>query len=125
MLTGTNQSNTKTREDWLLALLGWKALSLALTAFFLIIGEARIASPDDLASHGEAKSSGEAILASLITKKKAFKAKRRAFQPNGANNQSSRVFVLDWVVPVSTDLRDYLSNKWKHHPEKPVSISPS
>jgi len=63
------------------------------------------------ASHGEAKSSGEAILASLITKKKAFKAKPRAFQPNRANNQSSRVFVLDWLVLVSTDLRDYLSNK--------------
>jgi len=63
------------------------------------------------ASPCEAKSSGEAILASPITKKKAVKAKLRAFQPNRANNQSSRVFVLDWLVPVSTDLRDYLSNK--------------
>jgi len=37
----------------------------------------------------------EAILASLITKKKAFKAKPKASQPKGADFQSSRVSVTD------------------------------
>jgi len=34
--------------------MGWKAMCLALKAFFLVVGEAKLASPDDLASHGEA-----------------------------------------------------------------------
>jgi len=35
-------------------LLGWKALGLALEDLFLVVGEARIASPCELASHNEA-----------------------------------------------------------------------
>ena len=77
------------------------------------------------ASPCEAKSSGEANLASPTTKKKAFKAKHMAFQPMRANFQSPRVPMLDQLGPTNTDLRDYLRNKPKHHSEKPVFISPS
>ena len=59
----------------------------------------------------EATLLGDAILASLITKKKVFKTKPKASQPKGTNFQSLRVFVMDH--PVNADLRDYLSNKRK------------
>ena len=54
MLGGPNQSNMETQRGWKLALLGWKALGLALETFFLAIGEAMIASPQGLALYGEA-----------------------------------------------------------------------
>ena len=38
----------------MLAFLGWKALDLALEAFFLAVGEVSIASPYELASQDEA-----------------------------------------------------------------------
>ena len=44
----------ETQGDWKLALLGWKALGLASKVLILVIGEAKIASPHDLASHSEA-----------------------------------------------------------------------
>ena len=44
--------------------------------------------------------SSEAILASPIAKKKAFKAKPKASQPKGASFQSPRVSMLDWSGPV-------------------------
>jgi len=64
-----------------------------------------------LALSCEARSSGKTILASLMTKKKAFKAKLKAFKPKRANFQSLRVFVSDWLGPINTNLRDYLRNK--------------
>ena len=54
---------------------------------------------------------GEAILASPIAKRKVFKARPKASQPNRANFQSPRVSMMDRLGPVNTDLRDYLSNK--------------
>ena len=69
----------------------------------------------------EAKLFDEAILASPTTKKKAFKAKPRAFQAKNTNNQSPRVSRLDRLNSINTELRDYLS---KHCLEESVSISP-
>jgi len=43
----------ETRGDWKLAPLGWEALGLALKAFFLAIGEARMASLERVVSQGE------------------------------------------------------------------------
>ena len=62
-----------------------------------------------VASPCEATPSGEAILASPMAKRKAFKARPKASQPNRANFQSPRVYVMDPLGPVNTDLRDYLS----------------
>jgi len=70
----------------------------------------------------DATLSGEAILASPITKKKSFKAKSKASQPKDANFQSSRVFVMDRLDLVNADSRDYLNNKRKLHSEEPVHI---
>ena len=90
----------------------------------MAIGEARIVSPERVASQGEATLSGEAILASPIAKRKAFKAKPRVSQPKEVSYQSLRVSVLDRLDPVNTDLRDYLNNKRKLRSEEPIHISP-
>jgi len=54
VLTGLNRSSTETREDRKLAPLDLEALGLALKAFFLATGEARIISPERVASQDEA-----------------------------------------------------------------------
>jgi len=74
---------------------------------------------------GEATLSGEVLLASAITRKKALKAKPKVSQPKGDNIKSSQVFVMDWLGPVNIDLRDYLSNKRKLRSEESIHISSS
>ena len=86
-------------------------MDLALKAFILAIGEARIASLGGEASQGEATPPGEAILASPIAKRKAFKARPKASQANKAIFQSPRASMMDRLGPVNTNLRDYLSTK--------------
>jgi len=74
--------------------------------------KAKLASKGKIvASPCEAIISGKAILASPVTKKKAFKVKLKASQLKRANFQSPRVSVMDQLGPTNTDLRDYLSNK--------------
>jgi len=74
------------------------------------------------ASPCEANSSGEAILALSTTMKLAFKAKPRVFQPKKANIQPPQFSVLDHLDPANIDLREYLSNKRKFHPDEPIHI---
>ena len=64
-----------------------------------------------VASPCEANPSGEATLALPIVKRKAFKARPKASQPNRANFQSLRVSVMDRFGPLNTNLRNYLSTK--------------
>jgi len=43
------RSNMETQINWVVALLGWKTLGLALKAFFFVSGKTRIDSLQDLA----------------------------------------------------------------------------
>jgi len=63
------------------------------------------------------------MLTSPTAKKKASKAKSRAFQPKKANIQALQVSVLDRLGLANTDLREYLSNKQKLHSEDPIHVS--
>ena len=101
-----------------------KAPAQCYTASFAFSSEAK-ASYANSASPCEAQSYSEAILTSPETKKKAFKARRRVFQPKRATIQSPQVSVLDRLGPVNTDMRVYLNNKKKFRSEEPVHISPS
>ena len=76
-------------------------------------------------SPSKAKPHSEAILALLMVKREASKAKSKASQPKKVILQSRRVSMLDRLGPVNTDLRDYLNNKRKLHSEESIHISPS
>ena len=77
-------------------------------------------------SSSEVTLSGEVIfLASPIAKRKAFKARPKASQPNKANFQSPRVSVMDRLGPVNKDLRNCQSTKRKFCLEEPAHISSS
>jgi len=56
----------------MLARLGWEALGLAFKAFFLAIGEARIVSPERVASQGEATVFALPLKASVALLRIAF-----------------------------------------------------
>ena len=106
MLTGPNRSITKTQGDLILRILSREALGLALRAFFLVIGEAKITSPERVASQGEATalvlpleanfawpckafSSSEVRIASLLALGDALSlASRQKFLTLGAVNGS-------------------------------------
>ena len=78
-----------------------------------------------VASPCKATPSCEATLASPMVKRKAFKARPKAPQPNRTNFQSPRVSVMDRLGPVNTYLRNYLSTNRKFYSEEPAHIASS
>ena len=82
----------------MIAFLGWKALGLALKTGFLVVGEARIGSPEELASRGKAVALALPVDTSLALHSSALALSEVSVAsllvPNGASLLALRLRIL-------------------------------